>query len=355
VLPAFGLYTHIASNRRRSVALVLGLLFLVYLITYAVALLWRVWIGLPDDGPPGLEGYLVAAVRDCLWWLPIATLGTLGWVSLSYWFHQAFIDLVTGSRSIERGDNPRLYRTLEELCISRGLTMPKLRVMETDAVNAFATGLDPEQYAITVTRGLLDALDEDEIEAVLAHELTHIRNDDVRMVVIAVIVAGIISFVAELVFRGLRHVKWSGGSGSGSKRRGGGGAALAAIAIALAALGVAWFLSLVIRFALMRSREFLADAGAVELTKKPDPLISALLKIEGKGELDGVPSGVMEMCVDNPRQGFADLFATHPSIEERIDALVRYAGGHRPVAAADAVLGEEPTRSSTVPPVAPAA
>jgi heat shock protein HtpX len=355
VLPAFGLYTHIASNRRRSVALILGLLFLVYLITYAVALLGRVWIGLPDDGPPGLEGYLVAAARDCLWWLPVATLGTLGWVSLSYWFHQTIIDLVTGSRSMERADNPRLYGTLEELCISRGLAMPKLKVMETEAVNAFATGLDPEQYAITVTRGLLDALNEDEIEAVLAHELTHIRNDDVRMVVIAVVVAGIISFVAEIVFRGLRHVRWSGGSGSGSKRKGGGGAALAAIAIALAALGVAWFLSLVIRFALMRSREFLADAGAVELTKKPDALISALLKINGKGELDGVPSGVMEMCVDNPRQGFADLFATHPSIEERIDALVRYAGGRRPVAAADAVLGEEPPRSSTVPPIAPAA
>jgi heat shock protein HtpX len=353
VLPAFGLYTHIASNRRRSVALVLGLLFLVYLITYAVALLWRVWLGLPDDAPLSLEGYLVAALRDCLWWLPIATLGTLGWVSISYWLHQAIIDLVTGSRSMERADNPRLYGMLEELCISRGLTMPKLRVMETPAINAFATGLDPEQYAITLTRGLLDALDEDEVEAVLAHELTHIRNDDVRMVVIAVIVAGVISFVAELVFRGLRHVRWSGGSGSGSKRKGNAGAALAAVAIALAALAVAWFLSLLIRFALMRSREFLADAGAVELTKKPDALISALLKIDGKGELEGVPSGVMEMCVDNPRSGFADLFATHPSIEERIDALVRYAGGRRPVAELEAVLEDAP--SSTAPPIVPAA
>ena len=92
----------------------------------------------------------------------------------------------------------------------------------------------------------------------------------------------------------------------------------------------AWALSLVIRFALSRSREYLADAGSVELTKNPDAMISALLKISGRGELEGVPSGLMEMCVDNPRSGFADLFATHPAIEDRIDALVRYAGGHRP-------------------------
>ncbi len=356
MLPAFGLYTHIRSNRRRSVALVAGLLFLVYLITYAVALLARVWWGLPADVPLSLEGYLVAALRDCLWWLPAATLGTLAWVALSYWFHQTLIDLVTGSEGLTRTDEPRLYGMLEALCISRGLAVPKLRVMESTAVNAFATGLDPEQYAITLTRGLLDALDEDEVEAVLAHELTHIRNDDVRMVVIAVVVAGVISFAAELVFRGLRHVRLSeAGSGSSGKRKGGGGAALGAILIALAALSAAWFLSLVIRFALMRSREFLADAGAVELTKKPDALISALLKIKGRGELDGVPSGIMEMCVDNPRQGFADLFATHPTIEERVDALVRFAGGRRPVAEAGAVLGEVAQRGETALPIAPAA
>lgn len=152
------------------------------------------------------------------------------------------------------------------------------------------------------------------------------------MVVIAVLVAGVISFVAEIVFRGLRHVELADGSSSssgGRKSKGGAGAALA-IVVALACLAVAWALSLVIRFALMRSREYLADAGAVELTKDPDALISALIKIERRGELPGVPSGLMELCVDNPRSGLADLFASHPSIEERIDTLVRYAGGRRP-------------------------
>lgn len=352
MLPAFGLHTHIQKNRRRSIALLLGLFILVYLLTYALALLARVWLGLPEGVPVSLADYLVAARGDLLWWSPWVTLGTLLWISLSYWAHQTIIDLVTSSHGIERSDDPRIYNLLETLCISRGLSMPRLKVMESGAVNAFATGLDEGQYAITVTRGLLDTLDERELEAVLAHELTHIRNEDVRMVVVAVVISGVISFVAELVFRGLRNMRWSGESSSGGSKRKSGGAALAAIGIALVLIAIAWALSLVIRFALMRSREFLADAGAVELTKNPDALISALLKISGRGELEGVPSGIMEMCVDNPRSGFADLFATHPSIEERIDALVRYAGGRRPeetLTAVEAPLMESPDGMPSAP------
>jgi heat shock protein HtpX len=118
--------------------------------------------------------------------------------------------------------------------------------------------------------------------------------------------------------------------------------------IGLLVIAVAWALSLVLRFALMRSREFLADAGAVELTKNPDALISALRKIEGRGELEGVPSSVMEMCLDNPRSGFADLLSSHPTIDERVDALVRYAGGHMPLSTEMAAPG------GLMPPVAPA-
>jgi heat shock protein HtpX len=172
------------------------------------------------------------------------------------------------------------------------------------------------------------------VEAVLGHELTHIRNGDVRMMVIAVIIAGVIAFFAELLFRlwfnsGLR---WSGRRSSGDGDGGGRGKGGAAAALVIAALliALAWLLSSVIRFALSRSREFLADAGAVELTKNPDAMISSLRKIEGRGELPGATSAVMEMCVDNPRSGFADLFATHPSIESRVEALVKFAGGHDP-------------------------
>ena len=111
------------------------------------------------------------------------------------------IDAVTGATPVTRKEEPRLYNILENLCISRGIPMPTLRVADDDALNAFATGMNPKQYSITVTRGLMNALNDQELEAVLGHELTHIRNGDVRMMVIAVVIAGVISFFGELVFR----------------------------------------------------------------------------------------------------------------------------------------------------------
>src|SRR5204862_5241927 len=128
------------------------------------------------------------------------------------------IDAITGGREVTREEEPRLYNLLENLCISRGIPMPKLKVTESDALNAFATGLTEQQYSITVTSGLLKALDNEEIEAVLGHELTHIRNGDVRMLVIAVIIAGVVSFFAELFFRiffnSSRSSSYSSGSSS---------------------------------------------------------------------------------------------------------------------------------------------
>lgn len=339
---AFGLYTHIQSNRRRSVLLLAGLFLLVYLLTFGLALLERgLGLGLSSGAADTLHETLALAWGDLLALLPWASLAVGLWVALAYRAHGLLIDLVTGARGVARADAPRLYHLLERLCIARGLTVPKLKIIETEAPNAFASGLDERQYAITVTRGLLERLDDRKIEAVLAHELTHIRNEDVRLMVVAGVIAGIVSMVGELVFRGLDGGRWrlvsggsSGGSSGSSKRRGG---TAGAVIVALLVIALAWALSLVLRFALMRSREFLADAGAVELTKDPDAMISALRKIEGRGEIDGVPSSVMEMCLDNPRSGFADLLSSHPTIQERIDALVRYAGGREPAAPAPAL------------------
>jgi heat shock protein HtpX len=325
---AYGLYTHIQSNRRRSIALLLGLFFLVYVMVYAGALLAE---ALTYDASP--EWLMRKAWQDLIVASPWATLGTLAWIAIAYLFNQSIIDAVTSSEEVSRKDQPLLYNTLENLCISRGITMPRLKVADDDALNAFASGLNEKQYSITVTRGLLDHLDNKEIEAVLGHELTHIRNGDVRMMVIAVIIAGVIGFVAELLFRGLFQggLRFGGGrsSSSSDSDRGKGGAVLVII-VALALVAAAWILSLVIRFSLSRKREYLADAGSVELTKDPDAMISALRKIEGRGELHGATSAIMEMCVDNPREEFADLFATHPSVENRIKALVEFAGGHDP-------------------------
>jgi heat shock protein HtpX len=325
---AFGLYTHIQSNKRRSIALLIGLFFLVYVMVYAGALLAE---GLTYDA--GLPWLLRKAFQDLIWAAPWATAGAAAWIVIAYFFNQSLVDAVTGASEVTRAEQPRLYNLLENLCISRGITMPKLKVMDDPALNAFASGLNEKQYSITVTRGLLDNLNDQEIEAVLGHELTHIRNGDVRMLVIAVIIAGVIGFFAELLFRMFFQGGWRWGGGSirsssdSDRGKGGGGFA---ILIAIALVVVSWLLSTAIRFSLSRKREYLADAGAVELTKNPDAMIMALRKIESRGELESATSAVMEMCVDNPREGFADLFATHPPIESRIKALVDFAGGHDP-------------------------
>ena len=330
-MAAYGLYTHIQSNKRRSVALLVGLFFLIYVLVYAGALIAEA-LSVPNAP---IDYLLRAAVFDFVKALPWATLGTVAWIAIAYKFHQSMIDAVTGARPVTRMEEPRVYNLLENLCISRGVTTPTLRIADDDALNAFATGLNRSQYSITVTRGLMNALNDNELEAVLGHELTHIRNGDVRMLVIAVVIAGVVSFFGEMIFRLFFQASYYGGFGgfrrrSSDDRRGGGGGAALAIVIAIALVVLAWVLAVVIRFALSRQREYLADSGSVELTKNPDAMIMALRKIENRGELAHATSAVMEMCIDNPRVGFANLFDTHPPIEARVEALVKYAGGHDP-------------------------
>ncbi|MEP6840594.1 MAG: M48 family metallopeptidase [Bradyrhizobium sp.] len=337
-MAAYGLYTHIASNKFRSMLLLAGLFLLVYVLVYAGALLAEVLIN--SNG--SVDYYLRAAFRDLITAAPYATVIAALWIVIAYFFHQNMIDAVTGGEDVTRQQQPRLYNLLENLCISRGIPMPKLKVMDSPALNAFAAGLNRRQYSVTVTTGLLNALNDHEIEAVLGHELTHIRNGDVQLMVVAVIIAGVVGFFGELFFRMFTNLSWSGGWGSSSSSsrssssssdsdsKSSGGGAVIVVIIAIALIVVAWLLSQVVKLALSRSREFLADAGSVELTKDPDAMISALRKIENRGELPGATSAVMELCLDNPREGFADLFATHPSVDSRVKALVQFAGGHDP-------------------------
>ena len=268
-MAAYGLYTHIASNKFRSMLLLGGLFLLIYVMVFAGALIGEV---MADSGGT-VDYYLAAAARDLIKALPLATLGSAAWIVVAYFFHQSIIDAVTGGRDVTRQDQPRLYNLLENLCISRGIPMPKLKIMDSDALNAFATGLNRKQYSVTVTSGLLRALDDQEVEAVLGHELTHIRNGDVQLMVIAVIIAGVVGFFAELFFRIFFNsgIRIGGGRGSSSSSssdgdRKGGGGAIVVIILAVALIALAWLMSLVVRFALSRSREYLADAGSVELT-----------------------------------------------------------------------------------------
>src|SRR4051812_35361446 len=364
-MAAYGLYTHIASNKFRSMLLLAGLFALVYVLVYAGALIAEVVV----NGDETVVHYLRRAFYDLKVAAPVATVVAAAWIVIAYFFHQSMIDAVTGGHDVTRQEEPRLYNLLENLCISRGITMPKLKIMESPALNAFATGLNPRQYSITVTTGLLNALNDNEIEAVLGHELTHIKNGDVQLMVVAVIIAGVVGFFGELFFRLFTSFNWSSGSGgswssgsssssrsssSSSDSKSSGGGAVIVIIIAVVLIVVAWLLSQVVKLALSRSREYLADAGSVELTKDPDAMISALRKIENRGELPGATSAVMELCVDNPREGFADLFATHPSVDSRVKALVQFAGGHDPGPLAlpsdTADAPDEPEESGTAQP-----
>src|SRR3954463_6203610 len=230
-MAAYGLYTHIASNKFRSMLLLAGLFLLIYVLVYAGALLAEVMI----DGDGSVQYYLAAAFADLIKALPIATIAAAAWIVVAYFFHPTIIDAVTGGGDVPRQQQPRLYNLLENLCISRGIPMPKLKIMDSDALNAFATGLNRRQYAVTVTTGLLRALNDAEIEAVLGHELTHIRNGDVQLMVVAVVIAGVVGFFGELFFRMFTNLSWSGGWGSSSSssrsssdsdRKGSGGGAV---------------------------------------------------------------------------------------------------------------------------------
>ncbi len=325
-MAAYGLQTHIWSNNSKSLLLMAGFPVLLLLVTYGLFLLYAGFAGVSLGGDPIAGPFLWAADALARAW-PFAIAGAILWFGIAYAFYQSMIDAATGAHAVARSAEPRVYNLLENLAISRGLKTPELRIIEDQALNAFATGLHEGQYSITVTRGLMQRLNDQELEAVLAHELTHIMNRDVRLLVIAVVFVGIFSFVGEIAFRGLWH---SGGmrtrSSSRSSSRDNGGQVIAIVA-ALVMIALAYALAIVIRFSLSRRREFLADSGAVELTKNPDAMISALQKIAGNANVQA-PSEVREMFIENPHSDFAGIFATHPPIEQRIEALVRFAGGN---------------------------
>ncbi len=360
MLGSYGLRTYIWNNRLKSLVLLVGFPFLLFLICFAFALIISAF-----DNPDVGEGIMNAvALTPRL--VPVALIGALIWFVIAWFANPTIVALATGARSIDRKAEPRLWNILETLCISRGITMPSLRIIESPASNAFASGVRKSQYSITVTRGLLDALNDKELEAVLAHELTHIENRDVQLLVVAAVFVGIISLVGDLLVRSPRALFYgasrssgggssggssgggfSGGSRSSSRSSGnskGGGGAIVLILIAVAIFLVARLLAIALRMAMSRKREFLADAGSVELTKDPDAMISALRKIAGHSEL-AAPSQVQEMFLDHPREkGFARLFSTHPSIDDRIASLVKFAGGHDmgPIAEASAPTASIP-------------
>ena len=255
--------------------------------------------------------------------IPTILIGVAIWFVISYFFHTQMIQMATHSEPLERRDNKRVYNLTENLCMSVGMPMPKLYIIESDALNAFASGINEKTFAVTLTRGIINTLNDEELEGVIAHELTHIRNRDVRLLIVTIVFVGIFATIADLALRMLLNGGGNMFSSRNRKNDKGGGAMLLLIILLVA--GAIYFLSILFKLALSRSREYMADAGAVELTHNSMALASALRKISGHSTLKEVGNDeVKELFIDYKAEGFFSLFATHPPIEKRIQVLEQY-------------------------------
>jgi heat shock protein HtpX len=254
--------------------------------------------------------------------VPFILIGVGIWFLIAWAGHATLIRLATGAKPLDRMENKRVYNLVENLCISKGMKMPKINIIEDDSLNAFASGIDEKSYSITLSAGIINKLNDEELEGVIAHELTHIRNRDTRVLIISIIFVGIFAFLAEVAFRSLRF------AGRGKKDSKGGGAI---ILIAIIVTALAYLISMLLRFGISRKREYLADAGASEMTKKPYALASALKKISADPYIEAVENrDVAQLFIDNPQVSnrksgsWDNLFSTHPPIEKRIGLLEQF-------------------------------
>lgn len=253
---------------------------------------------------------------------PWITAGVLIWFTIAWFTHSSMIRSATGSKPLERKENKRVYNLVENLSIAAGMKMPAVNIIEDDSLNAFASGIDSKSYTISLSRGIIEKLDDAELESVIAHELTHIRNRDVRLLIISIVFVGIFAFISESLLRSIRF-------GSLNRGKKDGGTAIIVLII-LAAIG--YFLATIFRFALSRKREYLADAGAAELTKRPWALASALRKVSADPTIEAVTrKDVAQMFIENPQLSgkksslsLKSLFATHPPIQKRIKILEQF-------------------------------
>jgi heat shock protein HtpX len=296
------MYKQITSNKRKSLALLVGFLVLYGALGYVLSL----WFG-------------VAA-------LVIALLIAVVMLVINLYVADDLVMAVAGARQIERKEEaPELWRMVENLSITAGLPMPRLYIVEDESPNAFAAGRSPKQAIVAVTTGLLERLDEEELEGVLAHEISHIRNYDVRLMTWAAVLAGSIALLAQIFLRGL----WFGGGG---RDRGGGAGNIIVLVVVIVSLIIAPIAAILIQFAISRRREYVADASAAELTRYPQGLASALEQISSAAK----PSArlgnqaIAHLMIAAPlgaRGHTSKLFSTHPPVEDRIARLAQMAGG----------------------------
>lgn len=238
-------------------------------------------------------------------------------MSITSYYHGDKVALKsTGAREIKKEDDPYLWRMVENLSITAGVPMPRVHIIDSASLNAFATGRDPEHASIAVTTGIMKALENEELEGVLAHELSHIRNYDIRVMTIVVVLVGTISLLADFFVRGRMY---GAGRRSGNNKSSG---ILAIIGLVL--LIVSPIVAELIKLAISRKREYLADASGSLLTRYPEGLARALEKIsQSKQPLERASSATAHLFISNPfkKRSISGLFSTHPPIEERVKRL----------------------------------
>ena len=291
----------IGVNRRNSVFLILVFLAFVLVLGYVIG---YAWIGDPVGALFGLALALVV--------------GTIAGL-LSYFAGDKMVLAASRAKEITHEDAPRLFNVVEEMAIAGGLPMPKVHIIQDSAPNAFATGRDPEHASVAVTSGLLDKLNRNELQGVVAHEMAHVGNYDIRYAMLVGILVGTTVLISDFFLRGL----WFGG---GRRREGGGQLQIIMLIVAILLAILAPLFARLLQLSISRQREYLADATAVRLTRNPDGLADALQKISGDREvLEVANRATAHLYIANPVKGFEKrakgLFSTHPPIQERISLL----------------------------------
>ena len=310
-----GIQTQKRRNNFRSVVMLSFFPFISIFLAYLFTLSY---LTIKYDGIVGLD------TADEQWIGVLIGCGIgLVWLVIAYYINTSIISFATGSKPLERRENKRVYNLVENLCMATQTAMPKINVIESESLNAFACGINKKTYTITLSRGLIDKLDDSELEAVIAHELSHIRNNDAKVMIVSIIFVGIFAFLTRLFFMCLfsRYLWRTAGK-------------FTVVILGMAIFGIFIFafgflITKMLRFAISRSREYMADAGSVEMTKNPLALATALRKISAEPYIESVMmKDVAQLFISNPRKKAAKrkikLFATHPPIEKRIKILEQF-------------------------------
>lgn len=300
----------ISANRRKSAGLIVGFLVLFTITVYSITIFLT-----GEDLRSGIVPALIA-------------LGVAGVVALfSYYQGASAILAMSGAKELKKPDDPELWNVVEELSIAAGLPMPRVYLIQDTALNAFATGRDPDHASVAITQGLRERLNRNELQGVLAHEMSHVRNYDIRFSMLLAVMVGLLVLVTD-TFR--RWLWWGGGRRKRRDGEGGGAAGIIAI-VAIVLSVVAPILAKLIQLAASREREYLADASAIELTRYPEGLASALEKLGGDKEvLEVANRATQHLYIVNPFKPFEKrakgLFSTHPPLSERVQRIRALSG-----------------------------